>query len=90
MAGGSLPMHLFPLISSHSRETPKSQTPSKLLKVGDEMGFLGREELTACELPTLGWPISGHCGFLCTSWWLAREALPQIRLETFSALDAVR
>lgn len=50
MAGWSLPMHLFPLISSQGRETPKNQTPSTLLKVRDEMEFLAREELAACEM----------------------------------------
>lgn len=95
MAGASLPMHLFPLISSQGRETPKNQTPSKLLKVGEERGVLGREELAACELVLLSAAHFGLAHFwslwlLCTRWWLSREALPQFRRETFSALGAVR
>lgn len=65
MAGGSLPRHLFSLISSQGRESPllsKSETPSKLLKVGDEQGF----PLTVTRFhslrPVLGWFVSVTLG----------------------------
>lgn len=96
IAGGSLPMHLFPLISFQVVERhPRIRLHPSCSRC--EMRWTSVVERNSllvswcCSLlPTLGWPILGHCGFLCTSWWLSREALPQIRLETFSALGAVR